>query len=405
MENSLTEMDDEIQRIEIAAVTIIGFSRKLGRANLILNTFGGYRRDCLVQSQALVWLGKGDGSIGLRAKDWLLIKLHKYFELCCDTELIQGTSLVPMPSPLVIDTDCGSDDAMALMATLGDSGRRSCRLVAITCCFGNTTVDHVCQNVLRVLHACEETKVPVYRGCDKPLILHPKRPEIVHGSDGFGDCSHLFPSSGTVEEIPASSALVTLSHNHPGLILTALGPLTNVALAHRLDPDFTSRLNKIIFLGGNYKGIGNTTASAEFNFYCDPEAANIVLTEAKCPVQMVPWETTMEYGIDWDDFEVLMREPTSRARLLRAATKIVAEVCRRDGFSQFLDCDFLAAAATLSPESVKGVLRKFVTVECSGELTRGMVVCQEPQPGGRSIEIVQKFDKSILNSLRKEMVA
>ncbi|GFS70408.1 probable uridine nucleosidase 1 [Trichonephila clavipes] len=159
-----------------------------------------------------------------------------------------------MSLTMVIDTDCGSDDAMAIMATLGDSGRRACRLVAITCCFGNTTIDHVCQNVLKVLHACGETKVPVYRGSSTSLLPHPKFPERVHGWDGFGDCSHLFPSNGMIEETPAPAALVALSRTHPRLTLTVLGPLTNVALAHRIDPDFTSRLERIVFMGGNYKG-------------------------------------------------------------------------------------------------------------------------------------------------------
>ncbi|GFS70402.1 IU_nuc_hydro domain-containing protein [Trichonephila clavipes] len=142
-----------------------------------------------------------------------------------------------------------------------------------------------------------------------------------------------------------------------------------------------------------HKGrIGNTTDSAEYNFYCDPEAANIVLTEAQCPVRMVPWETTMDYGIDWDYFEALTGAPTDRARLLRAATKLVAEVCRKEGFSQFLDCDFLAVAATLRPECVTSTLKSCAAVECSGELTRGMVVLQKPRPCATLIEIVQKFD-------------
>ncbi|GFY58183.1 probable uridine nucleosidase 2 [Trichonephila inaurata madagascariensis] len=310
-----------------------------------------------------------------------------------------------MPLTMVIDTDCGSDDAMAIMATLGDSGRRACRLVAITCCFGNTTIDHVCQNVLKVLHACGETKVPVYRGSSTPLLPHPKFPERVHGSDGFGDCSHLFPSNGIIEETPAPVALVALSRTHPRLTLTVLGPLTNVALAHRIDPDFTSRLERIVFMGGNYKGIGNTTDSAEYNFYCDPEAANIVLTEAQCPLRMVPWETTMEYGIDWDHFETLTSASTDRALLLRAATKLVAEVCRKEGFSQFLDCDFLAVAAALRPECVTSTLKSCAAVECSGELTRGMVVLQKPRPDTTLIEIVQKFDELVLNFLRKEIVS
>ncbi|GBO13464.1 Uncharacterized protein C1683.06c, partial [Araneus ventricosus] len=142
--------------------------------------------------------------------------------------------------------------------------------------------------------------IPVYCGSSGPLLKHPDTPEIVHGSDGFGDCAHLFSTGqGRLEELPAPAALVELSRTHGPFTLAALGPLTNVALAQRLDPGFTARLERIVFLGGNYKGVGNTTESAEFNFYCDPEAAHIVLSEAQCPVQMVPWETTMEYGIEW----------------------------------------------------------------------------------------------------------
>ncbi|CAL1278355.1 unnamed protein product [Larinioides sclopetarius] len=306
---------------------------------------------------------------------------------------------------LVIDTDCGSDDAMAIMAALGQWGRQSHRLVAITCCFGNATVEHVCQNVLRVLHACGETEIPVYRGSYGPLLKHPDTPEIVHGSDGFGDCAHLFPTGqGRLEELPAPAALVELSRTHGPFTLAALGPLTNVALAQRLDPGFTKRLERIVFLGGNYKGVGNTTESAEFNFYCDPEAAHIVLSEAQCPVQMVPWETTMEYGIEWKEFDALMDTPTDKARLLKAATSIVREICVRDEYGQFLDCDLLAVAVALRPECVTGSRRTCASVECSGTLTRGMVVCQKPRPSRNRIEIVEKLDEEILSRLRKEMV-
>ncbi|KAF8788243.1 nucleoside hydrolase-like [Argiope bruennichi] len=306
---------------------------------------------------------------------------------------------------LVIDTDCGSDDAMAIMAALGQWGRKSRHLLAITCCFGNTTVEHVCQNVLRVLHACRETNIPVYSGSSGPILKHPDTPEIVHGSDGFGDCAHLFSTGQRrLEELPAPAALVELSRIHGPFTLAALGPLTNVALAHRLDPGFTARLERIVFLGGNYKGVGNTTECAEFNFYCDPEAAHIVLSEAQCPVQMVPWETTLEYGIDWEEFNALLETPTDRARLLKGATNIVKEICVRDGYGQFLDCDLLAVAVALRPECVTGSRRTCASVECSGTLTRGMVVCQKPRPSRSQIDIVEKLDEKILNRLRNEMV-
>ncbi|GIY04120.1 probable uridine nucleosidase 2 [Caerostris darwini] len=306
---------------------------------------------------------------------------------------------------MVIDTDCGSDDAMAIMTALGPSGRRTHRLLAITCCFGNTTLDHVCLNVFRVLHVCQETGVPVYRGSSVPLLTDKVRPEIVHGSDGFGECGHLFPTGeGVLEITPAPAALVALSKKHPSITLVALGPLTNVALAHRLDPEFTGRLSKIVILGGNYKGVGNTTDTAEFNFYCDPEAANIVLTESQCPVHIVPWETVMEYGIDWVEFEAMLAPPTPKARLLKSATAIVTEECHKEGYCQFLDCDVLATVAALRPDCVTTSLRRAASVECDGRLTRGMVVCRKHVPGETEVNIAVNFDESILNNLRKEMV-
>ncbi|XP_054720902.1 uncharacterized protein LOC129230524 [Uloborus diversus] len=200
-------------------------------------------------------------------------------------------------SKIVIDTDCGVDDAVAIMLAL--SAKDVCEVMGITCCFGNCALDDVCKNVMRVLTLCRETKIPIYRGSSTAFIRHDRTGKI-HGSDGLGNRGHEFSTGDLKEsEIPAVSALIKMAKEHPKEItLIAIGPLTNLAIAQRIDPHFTENLKSIVIMGGNYKGVGNATDTAEFNFYCDPIAANIVLTEPACSVVLVPWETVLEHGMD-----------------------------------------------------------------------------------------------------------
>ncbi|GIY93105.1 probable uridine nucleosidase 2 [Caerostris extrusa] len=212
---------------------------------------------------------------------------------------------------LVIDTDCGVDDAMAIMLAL--SSNKRCDVIGITCTFGNTPLDNACNNVKRVLTICNKKEIPVYRGSSRPLVKeYLKRDTAYHSFDGLGTVAQEFSTGDIPEsEVPAAVALIELSKKHQGEItLIPLGPLTNIALAHRIDPDFTRRLKSIVCMGGNYKGIGNHTETAEFNFFCDPYSADIVMGGALCPVKLVPWETCLEHGIPFSTYESLKQVAT-----------------------------------------------------------------------------------------------
>ncbi|MBN1680228.1 MAG: nucleoside hydrolase [Anaerolineae bacterium] len=274
---------------------------------------------------------------------------------------------------LIIDTDAGVDDAQAIMMALTSPG---VTVEAITTVTGNVHVDHVYRNVFTVLEIMQGD-APVYRGADHPLLpdsWHPE--ERVHGSDGLGEYHDRPPTRRQLEDEPAAVALVRLANENPGeLTLIALGPLTNIALACKLDPAFPQKIRQFAFMGGTIEARGNTEAlTAEFNVFCDPEAAAIVLSGFPDAL-MLSWETTLRHPFAWDDFDALTAIGTTAARFLRDITahshKFLRVVLADYGF---LLPDPLAMAVTLDPALILGSERRYVTVELEGRHTRGQTV-------------------------------
>ncbi|XP_055943078.1 nucleoside hydrolase-like isoform X2 [Argiope bruennichi] len=312
---------------------------------------------------------------------------------------------------VIVDTDCGVDDAMALMLAL--SSKRA-RVVAITCVFGNTPLDNVCNNVKRVLVVCDkkEVKIPIYRGSGCALIPKVIRKDSAyHGGDGLGTFAHEFSTGDLPEsDVPAPMALIQLTKEQPGEItLIAIGPLTNLALAHRIDPQFTKRLKSLVVMGGNYKGLGNVTETAEFNFHSDPEAAHIVLGEALCPVKLVPWETCLEFNLSFTTYDRLAHIPTTKGRFYSRITGATIQRFKSRGRTSCTDCDLTAVAAALYPESVRNFLATPVVVECGGTYTRALTVLlnhvKSPKDHGRcDVHIVTEFDPDYLQKLRYQIL-
>ncbi|KAK3911613.1 hypothetical protein KUF71_021274 [Frankliniella fusca] len=227
--------------------------------------------------------------------------------------LLAGAALasvvVEVPAPhldaaektLVVDTDAGADDALAILELLlMEKINPKFKTVAITCVQGNTGVENVTKNVLATLKIVDRLDVPVYTGAAAPLL--PPQPAVdpYFGSDGFGD----FLAGATVVSVPdpllyvpeepAAVALVKLAKKNPGqLSLVCIGPLTNVALAARLDPSFLDNLRELFILGGAARGNGNTAPGTEFNVHGDPGAFAAVLGSVKTPVYLMPWETVL----------------------------------------------------------------------------------------------------------------
>ncbi len=279
--------------------------------------------------------------------------------------------------PLLIDTDPGVDDAWALLMAFASPAHE---VVGLTVTAGNVGLAHTVRNALRL---CEVAgvEVPVFPGCAEPLVFPAEDAAYVHGRDGFGDTGCLPPARAPEAE-HAALAMIRLSHAHPGLLMVCLGPLTNLALALRLDPTLPARIGRLVVMGGAVTGQGNTSVSAEFNIAFDPEAAHVVL-EAFPEYDLVDWEAVLRHGIPHVDVEGWLDSPAPKAAFYKAISRRTREWSEGRRGTHWHSADGLAMAAALVPDGATGWARHALAVETGGRLTRGATVVDWADRSGR----------------------
>ncbi|KAI9202373.1 Inosine/uridine-preferring nucleoside hydrolase domain-containing protein [Polychytrium aggregatum] len=256
---------------------------------------------------------------------------------------------------LIVDSDFGIDDATALLLALRVDPNP---LKAVTVVSGNVPVSRGVRNCryLIALADRESLGIEVYGGATAPLVPCQPPPSQWpgHGKDGFGDASDRLPevSSTSLHLDPpdehAANALVRLVNQRPGHYrIVALGPLTNIALAITLDPDFLSKVASIVIMGGCLFAQGNSNRTAEFNFHHDPEAAYIVFAASQRLSQqddvqtptgippapkltLVPWETTIRHGFAWSLFDRIQQvsPSTPLSRFIATVAAKYQDQCR-----------------------------------------------------------------------------
>lgn len=279
---------------------------------------------------------------------------------------------------VIVDTDMGSDDAWALQMILhAEKLLPNIKLLGITCVHGNASLDNVLLNTRRILDRADRNDVPIFGGAEEPLILGPGFDEPFHGQDGMADLGDDFYESfkmqSTVRPENAVEAIRMLAEQHPKkLTLICLGPLTNIALALKTYRGLSEQIEEIFLMGGNYHGIGNASRSAEYNFFTDPEAANIVLNQAKCPITILPWEACLTHNfdvsMDWR-WNVVGTVPNKFVQFLN-----VVEGKQYSKYDTWMVCDALLTAAFLFPQCIRKARMCHATVELAGKYTRGQVV-------------------------------
>jgi len=294
---------------------------------------------------------------------------------------------------LVIDTDPGVDDALALIMAFADA---DARVEALTVVAGNVGLDRTVANACTILDLVEASAstTPVFRGCDRSL-LGDRVAATVHGVDGLGDC-RFPPSARPVEAEHAAVALVRLADESPGeLILVALGPLTNLAVALNLDPELPGKYRRLIVMGGAVRATGNMPRpSTEFNVACDPEAAAVVLHRWP-DAALVPWEAAMTHVIGLDRLHELWSIDGRRGDFVRGITGHRADRAREDfGTEGMFVADPVAMAVALAPDIVTRSERRHVAVELAGRLTRGQTTVDWFGLGGEKpgTEVVLELD-------------
>jgi pyrimidine-specific ribonucleoside hydrolase len=285
-----------------------------------------------------------------------------------------------MTCRLLIDTDPGIDDALAILLALASP---EAHIEAVTVVAGNVPVDLATANARRILAVAAPTPMPpVIRGAEAPLKRTLITAGHVHGQDGLGNLDRFVEPDGRLRypEPPpvletrsaAEAILETVDRWGPELTVVALGPLTNLAAAAALDARRLARAGRVVVMGGAVAVSGNVTPAAEFNFFVDPEAAAQVL-EAGLAVELIPLDVTRRVVLAQAVLtERLRRCPDDRiARFILDFTLHgFAFGASQEGGGIVLH-DPLAMAVALDP-SVVSFEPMSVEVECEGKLTRGL---------------------------------
>ena len=277
-----------------------------------------------------------------------------------------------MPRPMLIDNDAGSDDAVAILMALRHS---DIDVRAITVVAGNVPLEQGLQNSLYFAELCD-ADVPVYAGADRPLLREYVSADWFHGEDGLGDWGDRYqPRRSRAQAKHAVDAIIDTTRATPGIIIVTLGPLTNLALALRKAPDIVPLISRCIVMGGAACTNGNVTPAAEYNIWCDPEAARIVFRSG-LPLEMVGWEfSTGEFVLSLDDIETVRAINTRYADFtVDCNVKGMRGYEVQTGEIGISLPDGVAMAVAIDPAICTASSHHFVDVECHSELTRGMTV-------------------------------
>jgi purine nucleosidase len=268
---------------------------------------------------------------------------------------------------IIVDTDTAADDSFALLVGLLHP---NADLQAVTIVAGNVDFDQQVKNALITINqAGRGGEVPVFPGARKPLL----RPWLEANAHGDGKGNHEWPEPGQpAETISGAQAIVDIVSAHPGEIdLVAIGPLTNLALALGLDSELPSKLRELWIMGGCDNSVGNVTAAAEYNFYVDPEAAQMVL-QAGFTTTIVTWTLTLAQAT-WSAEQLagIAALDTRLSKFFSILDKPNQEFNESVGVPGSTHPDSLTAMLLVEPGLVRASSERYVEVETRSELTRG----------------------------------
>ena len=296
-----------------------------------------------------------------------------------------------MPTKVILDVDTGTDDAVALMvAALSPD----LELVGATTVNGNTAVHNCTENTLRVFDWIGLPGIPVHQGMSRPLA-RPQMTQLNPAGRIHGDLLDLPPATtARVQPGHAVDWLIdTYLASDGDITLVPVGPLTNVAMAIQKEPRILERIPEIVIMGGAHDH-GNSTASAEFNIWLDPEAARIVVNCGR-PIRMVPLDATHKALVSLDDCRTLRGLGTPAGE---AAARFVEK--RIDGYDATQPMhranaapvhDALAVCAIIDPTVITTHFIP-VDVETNAELSVGRTVCDFRFRGGRPANVQFAMD-------------
>lgn len=289
-----------------------------------------------------------------------------------------------MARKVILDVDTGTDDAIAIMTAVLSPDLEVLGVCAVN---GNRGIEFTTENTLRVMEYLGAEDIPVFRGCAEPMVLtltphrrpvHPYQGPEDPEDNVHGDYIELPPATIKPAERNAVSWLVdTLMASDGDITLIPVGPLTNIAMAMRIEPAIIPKIQEIVLMGGGCKEV-NITPAAEFNFWIDPEAAAIVM-KSGCKITMVPLDATHAAALS-------SKDQADLEALGTPAAKITAEIMQKrrsayqnwqpmDDFDTVPVHDALAVCAVLDPTVLRDVRHVHVDVDFSGGVSDGQSLC------------------------------
>lgn len=276
------------------------------------------------------------------------------------------------PRKIIIDTDPGQDDAVAILLALACPEQLS--VLGITCVAGNVPLQLTSKNARMICELAGKPDVQVFAGCDRPLGRDLVTAEHVHGKSGLDGPSLPDPAMPLQPQHAVDFIIDTLRREAPGTVtLCPLGPLTNIAMAFEKAPDIVARVQEIVLMGGAYFEVGNITPAAEFNIYVDPQAAHIVF-KSGAPLVVMPLDVT---------HKALVTSPRNEAFRALGTPVGIAVAQMTDFFERFDKAKYGSAGAPLHDPCVTAYLLApdlfagrhiNVEIETRSELTMGMTV-------------------------------
>src|SRR5579884_194201 len=271
---------------------------------------------------------------------------------------------------IVLDTDPGIDDALALFFALASP---EIQIEAITTVSGNVSVDRTTRNALTLLELTGRTEIPVARGSTRPLVRPPVLADYVHGDNGLGGVELPEPRLQPVAQ-HAVDVIIEKIMGAPGEItLVPLGPLTNVALALRREPRIVQQVREVVLMGGALRVPGNVTPAAEFNIFVDPHAAHMVV-HAGWPIRMVSLDVTTQAELKREQVNRLASTGSPVMKFLKQMLDSYFEdFAAKVDSNVFQMHDPLCVAAALYPDLISWE-PVYLDIELAGSLTLGETV-------------------------------
>ncbi len=277
-----------------------------------------------------------------------------------------------MPRKIIIDTDPGQDDAVAILLALASPEELD--VLGIVAVAGNVGLHYNAINARKVVELAGRRDIPVYAGCARPMRRHLVTAEHVHGETGMNGPDLPDPTIPLRDQHGVDYIIDTLMASEPGTItLCTLGPLTNIGMALVKQPAIAERIAEIVMMGGAYFEVGNITPAAEFNIYVDPEAADVVLRSG-VPITMLPLDVTHQIQSTPERLDAIRALGNRSGEAVHAMLTFSETFdLQKYGWAGAPLHDPTVIAYLLQPDLFEG-RHCNVTVETASELTVGMTV-------------------------------